>query len=224
MPRAIGPQVQPVLSVLPVKQFPEIRHAIGELDFVCPNCSDGMGVAAYRNVADPEQCHLEPLGAPASAGGGVVTARGMVSTRYMVFCKDCMTPPNNVGPFQGNVIDLLEVDSRYKKPIRDVASGGSGLSYDDEDGSNVDEHGAILAVKMPVAEEKVRKFGGKRLKKDSELNPKSKTKKAPLTDEQKAAKAALKRVPKDLLQEVMASNKEAVPQADRPEVAARKKK
>ena len=182
MPLQNFPHVRPTPMVLPTKDYPWLKRLMKEVDFACATCSSAQGQPVYHTI---EEAHREPLSSEPTSHQGSITAKGMVATRFLVLCPTCRTVPENNPMMPGGFCDLMMIDKNYKRPFRPQGTGGDGLTYDGDD--EADE-----AAVRPTG-----KFGGKKLKKTSDLNPLS----APtLTAAQKRA-----------IKKAQASNAEAVP-------------
>ena len=187
MPLKNFPHVRPTPMLLPTKDYPWLRQLMKEVDFACATCSSAQGQPVYYTL---EEAHREPVSSSAKTHHvGLITAKGMVATRFLVLCPTCRTVPENNPLMPGGFCELMDIDKNYKRPFRAQGSGGDGLSYDDDDDS-----GDSL---QPTRKEPG-KFGSKRLKKTSDLNAQSAIPK--LTAAQKRA-----------IKLAQASNAEAVP-------------
>lgn len=195
MPLNNFPHVRPTPMVLPTKDYPWLKRLMKEVDFACATCSSAQGQPVYHTL---EEAHREPLSAHPTKHAGSITPKGMVATRFLVLCPTCRTIPENNPLMPGGFCDLMEIDPNYKRPFRAQGSGGDGLTYDDDDGDD------NVAVRPTSG-----KFGGKRLKKTSDLHPLSFSKMTP------AQKRAIKKAQE--------SNREEVP-SDAVKVAKGSKK
>jgi hypothetical protein len=191
MARLSMPQIRPTPMVVPTKQYPWLKGLMKQVDYACPSCSAGSGQPVYHTL---EESILDPLSGAPTELGAALTEKGLVATRFLVMCPETRCVPENNPLIPNGYCDLMQISPNYKRPFRPVGDQNS-ITYDG------DEEDAKPAVK-------VRKFGSGKLKKASEINPKS----LPLT-----AKA------RRLIKAARASNKEAVP-ADALQPSQRKSK
>ena len=131
MPLKNFPHVRPTPMLLPTKDYPWLRQLMKEVDFACATCSSAQGQPVYYTL---EEAHREPLSSSAKTHhAGLITAKGMVATRFLVLCPTCRTVPENNPLMPGGFCELMDIDKNYKRPFRAQGSGGDGLSYDDDD-------------------------------------------------------------------------------------------
>jgi len=174
-------------SVVPTKQYPWMKRLMTEVDYACPSCSSGANQPVFHTLGESI---LEPISGPAVEGKGVVTEKGIIATRFLVMCPETRCVPENSPLMMGGIVDLMAIDPNYKRPFRPVTDEGS-ISFDGDDQ-------AEPAVRTPDAP---KKFGSGKLKKTSDLNPKTRKLTAKEKRLIKAAEDSNKApVPKDALQ------------------------
>ena len=150
-------------AVLPTSKYPHLRKVVRELIFKCPSCTSGHNRPVYWTW---EEAVKDPLSGPSVPGKPSVTPKGMIATRFAVFCPDCGVKMGGSYVDASGIIDLLSVPQDFKRPPMPAEDTGDSVSFDDGDGA---------AVKMPATEKATSPFGkGKKSKKKSDLNPKTK--------------------------------------------------
>ncbi len=150
-----------VAAVLPTSQFPHLKEIVTQLYFRCGSCKSG-GVGEWYSFEDAAKV---PMSGPAIPGRPIITARGMVTTRFGMHCPNCgcILTGNFV---ENGIIDLLKVPKGYRRPPMPPEASGDNVTDDDEGA-------APPAVRASTV------FGkGRRSKKKSDLNPKTRKKPA----------------------------------------------
>lgn len=178
MPISNFPHIKRTPMVVPTKDYPWLKNLMKQVDFACASCSSAQGQAVHYTL---EEAILDPISGAPTKGGGIISAKGMIATRFLVMCPVDRTVPENSPLMPGGYCDLMDINQQYKRPHR-AAGAGDGITYDGDDDD--DESASV----------KPRKFGGARLKKASDL-PKNK-----LTAKEKK-----------LIKEAVASNQAPVP-------------
>lgn len=192
MPLSNFPHIKRTPMVVPTKDYPHLKSLMKNVDFACASCSSAQGQAVHYTL---EEAILDPVSGAPTKGNGIITAKGMIATRFLVMCPVDRTVPENNPLMPGGFCDLMDIDPKYKRPYR-AAGAGDGITYDGDE----DPEEAALNTKP-------RKFGSRRLKSDSDLpKPKKLTaaEKKLIKQAQESNKA---QVPADALQPGQRKNK-----------------
>lgn len=147
------PHIKRTPMVVPTKDYPWLKNLMKQVDFACASCSSAQGQAVHYTL---EEAILDPISGAPTKGGGIISAKGMIATRFLVMCPVDRTVPENSPLMPGGFCDLMDIDPKYKRPHR-AAGAGDGITYDGDDD---DAEEASL---------KPRKFGSSRLKKVTDL-------------------------------------------------------
>lgn len=109
----------PVRILLPTKQYPHILGLLDEIEYPCGNCSSAQGKTVFRRLIDS---YLDPISGP-----------GKYHTRLGVYCPDCKIQCKDYGYVQNGIVDLLQVDPKFKAPKRSADTRAGGIFTDEDD-------------------------------------------------------------------------------------------